>query len=276
MKDMSRPTPFIGQEEIANALKEVGVATGQTLLVHSFLGAFGVIEGGMNAILSALKAAVGLIDTPPAGTLIFPTYNYDFCKGAPYDHEETPSQVGQLTEFVRHQSEAKRAFHPVYSHAVIGVKQSYYCQNPGKSGFGKGSFFERLYRDPEAHLLFFGVDWNSATFIHHVEESLKVPYRFVKIFRGSVIYEGKKEEYTAEIFSRYLDLGIVIELKPLQKFMLETGENTQARLGRGVISRVHVADFFRRAVEQYEKNPFYFLAAPVDVSQVKEEGTTHA
>ncbi len=257
--------PVIRQPDMVEALRQVGVKPGSTLLVHSFLGAFGKIEGGMETVLSALKEAVG------PGTLLFPTYNYDFCHGATYNHEETPSQVGQLTEFVRKREEALRTFHPVYSHAVIGSKKSYYSQNLSTMGFGKGSVFDKLHRDPDAFLLFFGVDWNSGTVIHHVEESLNVPYRFVKKFPGKVTYQGKTRDYTAEIFSRYLELGIAINLKPFQNYMREIGENSQVTLGRGTISLVKVSDYFQRAVEQYRQHPFYFLAAPLDYSRLKKE-----
>lgn len=264
-RQMFRDLPIIDQMKIIEALHQVGVKKGQTLLIHSFLGAFGSIPGGMEAIIQALKEAVGT-----SGTLIFPTYNYDFCHGVPYNHEETPSQVGQLTEFVRKRDDAIRAFHPVYSHVIMGAKQEYYTQNPGTSGFGKNSFFERLRQDPEANILLFGVDWNSATFIHHLEESLQVPYRFLKIFSGKVTKEGRTFDYSAEIFSRYLELNLVLNLKRFQKKMLEVGENTEVFLGRGMISRVKVADFFKRGQEFYQINPFYFLESPVDLSLIKK------
>lgn len=265
---MEKSNPTIGQIDIVRALGELGVRPGQTLMVHSFLGAFGKIEGGMETVLAALKEAVG-----EKGTLVFPTYNYDFCHGTSYDDRETPSQVGQLTEFVRKREEAIRTFHPVYSHAVIGAKQEYYSRGLSKSGFGKGSLFDRLRGDPDAYILYFGVDWNLGTFIHHVEESLQVPYRFVKKFPGQVTEQGKVRDYTAEIFSRYLELGIVINLRPFQQYMLEIGKNKQVALGRGTLSLVKVSDYFENASEQYQKHPFYFLATPLDYSKLKKEAT---
>lgn len=235
------------KEDISKALEKVGVQEKDTLFIHSFLGAFGPFPGGLDDILAGMKEAV------PSGTLIFPTYNYDFCHGSPYNHALTPSQVGQLTEFARKQLESVRVLHPVYSHAVIGEKQEYYAQNPSTSAFGKGSLFERLLLDPDAKILFFGVGWERTTFIHHVEEMLNVPYRFLKTFTGKVTYQGNTWDYEAHIFSRYLELNIQLDLTHFKPLL------TRTELGRGAIHSVNVLDFYTFALEGYQKNPYFFL-----------------
>ena len=54
------------------------------------------------------------------GTLIVPTFNWDFCKGKPYVHEKTRSQVGMFTNFILSDELSIRSFHPIYSFAGIG------------------------------------------------------------------------------------------------------------------------------------------------------------
>jgi aminoglycoside N3'-acetyltransferase len=230
--------------------------------VHSFLGAFGKIENGEQTVFGAFRHVLG-----DSGTLIAPTYNYDFCRGAPYDHLQTKSQVGQFTEFLRLHSGVKRSFHPVYSHAVLGGKQEFFLENPSKSAFGKGSFFNRLH-DQNALLVFLGASVNSATFIHYVEQALGVAYRFSKIFSGKVTYEGKTYDDSFEIFSRYLELDTELDLRPLLKRMESRGLAKKTSLGRGMVIGVRTADLFNEAAGFYKENPFCLLARPIPLDKL--------
>ncbi len=49
-------------------------------------------EFSCDKLIDELQEAVG-----PEGTLLFPTYNMDFCKGVPFDIVGTPSQMGSFS-----------------------------------------------------------------------------------------------------------------------------------------------------------------------------------
>lgn len=253
----------LSSKDIHEALSKAGVCSGDTIFVHSFLGAFGPLEDKMDGALEGLRAAIG-----PTGTLIMPTYNYDFCKAVPYHHEQTASTVGQLTEYFRSRPSVIRHFHPVYSHAIEGPDSEFYTRNPSPSAFGEDSFFARLHQR-NAKIVFFGVSMHYATFIHHVEESLKAPYRYIKNFSADVTVNNRTFGFTAQIYSRHLELNVQLEMKTFQSHLLESGLALKSVLGRGEIMCVSARDFFNEAVTCYQKNMFYFLKHPIDLTAIE-------
>ena len=49
------------------------------------------------------------------GTLLFPTFNWDFCKGKIFDYKKTPSNCGSLSNIALQRSDFKRTKHPIHS-----------------------------------------------------------------------------------------------------------------------------------------------------------------
>lgn len=71
---------IIKESQVFDSLQNLGIQSGDSLMVHSFIGAFGRIDGGPEVFINALLKILG-----HKGTLIVPTYNYDFCSGKTYD-----------------------------------------------------------------------------------------------------------------------------------------------------------------------------------------------
>ncbi len=255
-------------DNIIEAFRRLNVPLGATVFVHSFVGAFGVFENGLETVLSGLRSTVG-----PTGTLIMPTYNYSFCKGTPYDPVGSISEVGQLTEYFRTQPGVQRSFHPVYSHAVEGRLQRFYCENPSLSAFGANSFFAR-FRQDDGWYVFMGVTMHNATMIHYVEEHVGAPYRFIKNFVGDVVdsaqHPTRMKTVTVPIFSRYLELKLELNMIPFQDALLASGKAIVSELGRGRIIAVRASTFFDEAISFYQANMFSFLKHPVDLQQIQQ------
>lgn len=144
------------------------------------------------------------------GTLIFPTYNWDFCKGSAFDYKNTKSKVGSLTNAALRRSDFKRTKHPIYSFAVHGRDKDLLCSMGNKSSFGHDSPFSYFY-ERYAKNLFFDVGYqDSATFVHHLEEKHGVEYRFMKEFTAGYIDEnGGESQRTYSMYVRHLDMEIV-------------------------------------------------------------------
>ncbi len=106
---------MIGKNELISGFQKAGIIAGDTLLVHSSYKSFGGVEGGPQTVIDALLEVLS-----PEGTLIMPTFNFNFNNGESWDVRSTPSQMGVLTELVRCDPRAKRVFHPFYSFAIIG------------------------------------------------------------------------------------------------------------------------------------------------------------
>src|SRR5262249_36849753 len=137
-------------ESLTTAFRDLGVNPGDVLLVHSSYKSLGPVEGGPQTVIDALLAALG-----PDGTLIMPTFNFDFNKGQPWDVRSTPSQMGVLTELVRKDARARRVFHPIYSFAILGQQAAMLGGLRYKSSYERNSVFGKL-RDLDAQIMVIG------------------------------------------------------------------------------------------------------------------------
>ena len=126
------------------------------------------------------------------------------------------------------------------------------------SAFGKGSFFDKI-KEYNVKYLFLGIPMQYATFIHHIEEDLAVPYRFVKDFKGKIQQENNIEDITIPVFSRYLDLNVKTSLKRLEDSLCEKNLVSIEKLGRGKLMMVDLMDFYRGAKDLYTIDSFSFL-----------------
>ena len=63
------------------------------------------------------------------GTILIPTYNYDFTKGKIFNREKSKSNVGSFGNYLIKQYSKNRTFEPIFSHIVFGkLKKIYWTQ----------------------------------------------------------------------------------------------------------------------------------------------------
>ena len=152
----------------------------------------------------------------PKGTILFPTFNWDFCKGKKFDYYKTPSQTGSLSSAALKRKDFKRTKHPVYSFAVWGRDQKYLCNLNNISAYGNDSPFSYLY-SKSGKYFFIGFDYRDRkgfTVLHHFEERIGVNHRFFKNFKSLYIDEKKKEkEIACKIFVRDLKKNFYTAIK---------------------------------------------------------------
>lgn len=116
------------------------------------------------------------------GTLLFPAFNWDFCKGIGFDYYKTPSRTGALSKAALKRTDFARTLHPLYSFAVWGARQKELLANTSVDSFGPGTIFEKLY-EWKAKILAIGLPaLHGVSYIHHVEQMVGVPYRYSKDF----------------------------------------------------------------------------------------------
>jgi aminoglycoside 3-N-acetyltransferase len=227
---------LITAAEITDALRELGVARDDAILVHSGLRGALRVEGASAAdkadsVIDALSAAV------PAGILAMPTFTYSFCNGEDFDLDESPSTVGALGERFRRRPAVRRTADPLFSVALKG-HVPYGWEEPlfavgDKDCFGDESVFALL-REAGGKIVFFGVGFEFCTFVHHVEQRLDVPYRFPKPFHGRVTHGPESHAVTATYFVRPLDEDVEPFLDPLADALLANGGARSAVLGDGL------------------------------------------
>tara|TARA_B100000676_G_scaffold311467_1_gene381443 strand:+ start:508 stop:1290 length:783 start_codon:yes stop_codon:yes gene_type:complete len=163
-----------------------------------------------------------LIDLWPNGTVLLPTFNFGFAAGEPYDLKTVPSQMGRISEIARHMKESVRTWHPLYSFCVIGNRSSEFENLRNRSGLGADSPFELL-REIGGKIGFLDIQVEEClTFVHHVEETEGVNYRYLKSFSGKYSGDGQIfTDETFEMFVRDIENNVVTDISGLARFLSE-------------------------------------------------------
>jgi aminoglycoside 3-N-acetyltransferase len=238
-------------ENLVEGFRSLGVEEGDTLLVHSSYKSFGEAEGGPLTVVQALEAALG-----PEGTLIMPTFNFDFNKGVPWDVRTTPSKMGVLTELVRQDPRARRVFHPFYSFAILGKHADTLGSLRYKSSYERNSVFGKL-RDLDGKIMVIGLSYtNSMTFFHHIEQMEGVDYRFLKQFTGEVTDEnGNTYTDTFEMLVRDIDKGVVTEVDPMGFLMEEKGIIQVRKIGEADVKLMKANEVYEFTAREMRRDP---------------------
>lgn len=239
---------MLTQSFLMDEFRALGIAPGDTIFVHSAYSTLsrveGGVEGGPQTVIDAILELVG-----PQGTLIMPTFNYDFLRGTPWDIRTTPSQMGVLTEVVRNDPRAKRMFHAIYSMAAIGRHADELAAHQSSDCFGETTIF-RKFREWDAKILILGLPYSkSITFLHHCEQAAGVDYRFLKDFKGTAIdSQGKPHDVSYTMFVRDVDKGVVLDFEPIGA-LLDSKVVTKRSIGLGECRLMKCNEVFDVAVK---------------------------
>ena len=237
--------------DLVSSFRALGVEAGDTLLVHSSYRSLGEVEGGPQTVVRALEDALG-----PEGTLIMPTFNFDFNKGGAWDVRSTPSKMGVLTELVRLDPRAKRVFHPFYSFAILGRHAALLGGLRYKSSYERNSVFGKL-RELDGRIMVIGLSYNnSMTFFHHIEQMEGVDYRFLKQFTGQVTDEdGHTYTDTFEMLVRDMDRGVLTMVDPMGALMEQTGVIRSARIGAADVKLMKANEVYEFTAREMKRDP---------------------
>src|SRR5512141_3029924 len=240
-------------EKLVEGFCDLGVEKGDTLLVHSSYKSLGEVEGGPQTVIRALEAALG---TDKEGTLIMPTFNFDFNKGAPWDVRTTPSKMGVLTELVRQGPRAKRVFHPFYSFAILGKHAEMLGSLRYKSSYERNSVFGKL-RDLDGEIMVIGLSYtNSMPFFHHIEQMEGVDYRFLTEFTGEVTDEtGNTYTDTFEMLVRDIDRGVMTMVDPMGALMEQAGVIKSAKIGEVDVKLMKANEVYEFTAREMKRDP---------------------
>ena len=248
-------------EKLVEEFRGLGVVADDVLFIHSSYKSFGGVEGGPQTVIDALLEVIG-----SEGTLIMPTFNYDFLKGATWDVRNTPSQMGVLTELVRNDPRAKRMHHAIYSMAAIGKLADEVAAHRSDDCFGETTVFKK-FRDWDAKILILGLAYSkSITFLHHCEQAAGVDYRFLKKFTGTAIdAQGKPHEETYTMFVRNVEMGVVLDFEPIGA-LLDSRVVLRRQIGEADVRLMKCRDVFDVAVKamREQKGPglTYIIESP--------------
>ncbi len=174
---------MLNKAGVISALERLGLHPSCRLMVHASLSALGVIDGGPDAVVAALRQVAG-----PDGAVVIPSFG-DGIRSDHYaltdcQHQCTqdlcPSRergyTGIIGETLREQPDALRSCHPTHSWVGLGKDAEFILSGHRHSltPCGKDSPFFRL-MERDGSILLLGVGIASLTNIHAVEDARNVP-----------------------------------------------------------------------------------------------------
>lgn len=164
---------MITKDQLKKDLEKLGIKPSDTLLIHSSMKAIGPVEGGADAVLDMLMDYFR-----DEGLLVFPTLSYGQVNAAQpvFDVRETPSCVGILPQLFRQRPGVIRSLHPTHSLAAFGRDAAEFTAGHEKAltPAPEGSPWWRLL-ERSGKILFIGTGISCNTFLHGVDEWLKLP-----------------------------------------------------------------------------------------------------
>ena len=189
-------------------------------------------EFSYNKFLDSFIEAVG-----SDGTLLIPSYNWDFCKGIPFDYYNTQSKTGVLANEAMKRSDFKRTKHPLYSHIVYGQDKDYLCSLDYIDAFGKDSIFDYLYKN-NAKNIGIDVDLDGCfSTIYYFEQKFGVPYRYIKYFKSSYIDEnGISSVKTYSMNVRYAEINSKFSGKEMYEYLKNNKAVEEYHINKSFVS----------------------------------------
>lgn len=249
------------RDDVVRAFREVGVRAGDVVFSHSAIGMLGIPDVGLNEeaiaemFLSAFREAAGA-----EGTWILPAYTYSYTKNEVFDPAATPptKDMGLLPNALWRHPDAVRSLDPIFSVIAIGARAEELTAGRPESCFGNDCVYARLIALDGA-ICNIGIG-SHAALLHHVEQRLEVPYRFLKTFRGTSVIDG--EPITTEIAYNVRDLDYPEHsayFMRLDRDGRADGSIAAARLGRGEVNLIRARRMDELACAGLARDPDYLV-----------------
>ena len=208
-------TPFPSTcASLVNDLRQLGVAAGDVLVVHTSMSAIGYVVGGPQAVVEALLMAVG-----PTGTVTMPAHSSDWSEPSHWQSPPVPEEwwqplrdhlpafdahltplrdMGVVAEALHRLPSTVRSAHPRASHIASGPHAAQITHGHVLSdSFGEGSPLARLY-ELDAKILLLGVGHGNNTSIHLGESRADWVGKPIIVQGSPVLIDGQRQWITYE------------------------------------------------------------------------------
>lgn len=208
-------------------------------------------ENSLESFIDGLVKAVG-----ESGTIIFPTYNWDFCAGVEFDYFNTSCMTGSLGSMALKRQDFRRTKHPIYSFAVCGKYQDKLCDMDNVDSFGLDSPFNFFVEQNVKNYLIDVSLVNSFTFVHFAEQqSGLVDYRYIKEFTSRYRGEdGHALEKTYSMFVRDLELNVESTVDLLEEDLLRGGAEKILKINHSNIKKIELGKAYDIILNDIKNN----------------------
>ncbi len=182
-----------------------------------------------------------------------------------FDVDNTPSEMGILTECLRKMPGAKRTVHPLESVAVYGKLVDELSSVNDKSSWGKGSVFAKLH-ELDTKIMVIGLDYtNGPTFFRYVEQTEGTKYRYLKEFSGDIVVGDKVYQDTFTHNVRYLDRNVKTNNEPMGEILEQMGLVNIKKIGRSTVKLLlSTGKVYDAVAKEMKRNPKIFYPTAID------------
>ena len=158
------------------------------------------------------------------GTILIPTFSFEFSNNGFYDYKKTKGIVGNLGNVALERKEFIRTTHPLHSFAVYGKDREKLVNMDNKNSFGSDSPFGYCLEEKVKQIIL-GTDYvHAMTFVHYAEFMCNVPYRFKKQFKGKYIDDNGIESIRCyDYMARKLEVATVEKFNRIGKVLEDNG-----------------------------------------------------
>lgn len=265
----TRDKQWITYGDLVSAMRKVKADDCDILLIHTDLS-FGIPsrEWKRKELVEILYDAITELGVK---TLVFPTFTFSYGNKENFDVVNSKSKMGMLNEYVRKRPDAIRSLDPLMSVCVVGENKELAVVS-GNESLGPGSFFDRLHKAGNARIMFFGAQLGQChTHMHYVEEHLRVPYRYDKVFHGHIIdYEGNCIEDERILYVKYRDVMPGVP-STFEEELINENLYLKEKVGDSFISCFTEKAAYDKVVEWLQRDVNCFLLEPYDTKPLIKE-----
>jgi aminoglycoside 3-N-acetyltransferase len=251
---------------LLEGLRSLGIAEGDTLLVHSAVKPFSGFSGTPLDVIETLLRAVG-----PSGTVLMMSMPFDglmadYAATKPvFDVLKTPSRMGLLTEVFRRRKGVVRSIHPTHPVLAAGARaveltaSHERCSHP----CGAGSPLEKFVA-VDGKVLFLDVPFTTFTLIHHIEDlvsgGLPFPLYNDEPYRMSVI-TAERQSLTVDVYGFSEEARKHRNPARVKQTFVRKGLVRRVRVGNSSLMIIRAQDAVRLSRELAVERPLFTFEA---------------
>lgn len=263
-------TTITTKQDFKNALKQVGIQSTDTCLVHTALSKFNYVPGGPETLVKALE------ETLNSGTLMMPSQVTTNCDPEtweyppvrrdliqvirdtmpPYNSKTSSVKgLGITPEYFRTLPDVERSTHPYLPLAIWGKNSAAIAKKqPLNMPYGIDSPLDYLYQH-DGKVIFFSTDYETCTMLHYAESTIN--RKIETCSAATNIDENGKTVWTdyqnvdLDSYDDFNDLGTVFEKENL-------GAWKQVPLANGFVKAIQVRPLINFARKWFKQKDCKF------------------
>lgn len=239
----------VSTTQLIRQLRDLGVAAGDVLLVHTSFRALRPVQGGPEGLIAALRKAVA-----PGGTVVMPSWAGT--SDEPFDPRCSMSaaDLGIVAQLFWRLPGVERSDHE-HAFAAVGPHAGYILQDDLPLPPHRPESPVGRVHDLDGKVALLGVNHDADTSIHLAEVMAGVPYGLTK--HCTVLRDGAPQriEYRENdhCCRRFLLMDDWLRQEGLQR---------EGRVGHGTARLARARAVVAAALRRLREDPFVFLHAP--------------